>query len=171
MVRPALPVDAVDAFDAVYRSHSASVFAIARLMTRNDHDAEDVAAEVMAKAIVQWRKDIPENAGGYLRRMVTNEVLNRRRRNTRWNARVGKLAGVPSNSDASEHIANRSALLQALDHLAPNARAAVVLRYWSGLNDQEIAEVLAVARGTVASLISRALPTLRAHLDGEQNHD
>ena len=51
-------------------------------------------------------------------------------------------------------------------------RAAVVLRYYEGLADAEIAAILDCAEGTVRSQIHRALATLRARLaEQEQRHD
>ena len=51
-----------------------------------------------------------------------------------------------------------------LARLPRRQRAALVLRYYESLSDVEIAEVLDCAVGTVRSLISRALVTLRAEV-------
>jgi RNA polymerase sigma factor (sigma-70 family) len=49
----------------------------------------------------------------------------------------------------------------ALASLAPKRRAAVVLRYYEGLAEREIAEILRVRPGTVKSMLHRALAQLR----------
>ena len=56
-------------------------------------------------------------------------------------------------------------VLAALRTLGEKERAAVVLRYWADLPDDEIAETLGCARATVRSLVHRALPRLREQLD------
>jgi RNA polymerase sigma factor (sigma-70 family) len=48
--------------------------------------------------------------------------------------------------------------------LPVNQRTAVVLRYWAGLTDREIAEAMAVRPGTVRSLLARATSQLRKEL-------
>ena len=58
-------------------------------------------------------------------------------------------------------MADRLVLAEALDRLPVRQRAALVLRYWHDLPEREIARVLGCAPGTVKSLLSRALATLR----------
>ena len=61
----------------------------------------------------------------------------------------------------------RMAVFAALRSLSERERAAVVLRYYEDLPDQQIAEALGCSRATVRSLVHRALPKLRARLDDE----
>ena len=53
-------------------------------------------------------------------------------------------------------------MLQRIDRLPRKQKAAVVLRYYEGYDDAEIAAVLGCAQVTVRSHISRALAVLRA---------
>ena len=59
-------------------------------------------------------------------------------------------------------------ILAALDRLAPRQREVLVLRYWSGLSEAEIAETIGISRGTVKSTASRALDLLETIMKGEQ---
>ena len=52
-------------------------------------------------------------------------------------------------------------MLTALDRLAPRQREVLVLRYWSGLSEAEIAATLGISRGAVATA-SRALDALES---------
>jgi RNA polymerase sigma factor (sigma-70 family) len=52
-------------------------------------------------------------------------------------------------------------VLAALRELPPGQRVVLVLRYWAGLSEQEIATQLGCSTGTVKSRASRALTTLR----------
>jgi RNA polymerase sigma factor (sigma-70 family) len=56
-------------------------------------------------------------------------------------------------------------LLHSLARLEPERRAVVALHYWFDYTTPEIAEVLGIPVGTVASRLSRALNDLRAHLE------
>jgi RNA polymerase sigma factor (sigma-70 family) len=51
-------------------------------------------------------------------------------------------------------------VLAALSQLAPRQREVLVLRYWSGSTEAEIAETLGISRGAVKSTASRALDAL-----------
>ena len=53
-----------------------------------------------------------------------------------------------------------------LRRLPRQQRAAVVLRYWEGLSDSEIGDVLDCRPGTVRAHVSRGLAALRAGLEG-----
>jgi RNA polymerase sigma factor (sigma-70 family) len=67
-------------------------------------------------------------------------------------------------SDGADERAERDAMIQRLASLPRKQRAAVVLRYYAGLPDAEIATQLGCRVGTVRSQISRALATLRIDL-------
>ncbi|GGJ95093.1 RNA polymerase sigma factor [Pilimelia anulata] len=66
--------------------------------------------------------------------------------------------------DAVEAVAERDALWRELLRLPVKQRAVLVLRYYEGLTEAEIADVLQVSRGTVKSHASRAIAALRAKL-------
>jgi RNA polymerase sigma factor (sigma-70 family) len=67
----------------------------------------------------------------------------------------------PSESDHADRLADRDALNRLLDELPPRQRAVLVLRYYEGLGDDVIAEILGCSTGTVRSHVSRALAALR----------
>ncbi len=57
-------------------------------------------------------------------------------------------------------------VLVALDGLAPRRSEVLVLRYWSGMSEAEIAETLGISRGAVKSTASRALAQLEQIMEG-----
>jgi RNA polymerase sigma factor (sigma-70 family) len=57
---------------------------------------------------------------------------------------------------------------KALQALSPKLRAAVVLHYYEGLTREEIAEVLQVPAGTVASRIAKAVAIMRKTMGNDQ---
>jgi RNA polymerase sigma factor (sigma-70 family) len=94
-----------------------------------------------------------------LRRCVVNrsyDVLRRRRLEQRF--RLLHRDDRTTELEADE-------LGDALASLAPKRRAAVVLRYYAGLPEREIAEVLRVRPRTVKSMLHRALAQLREVID------
>jgi RNA polymerase sigma factor (sigma-70 family) len=62
-------------------------------------------------------------------------------------------------------LADREVIWSALGVLSHRQRIAIVLRYYEDFTDEQIAQVLGCAQGTVRSLISRALPRLRASIE------
>jgi RNA polymerase sigma factor (sigma-70 family) len=99
----------------------------------------------------------------YVRRMVVNEYLSWRRRLARTSPRAEVAEDVPV-GDGSDERAARDAMIRRLARLPRRQRAAVVLRYYAGLPDAEIAVELGCRVTTVRSQISRALATLRVDL-------
>jgi RNA polymerase sigma factor (sigma-70 family) len=65
-------------------------------------------------------------------------------------------------SDGTDAVHLRLALIQALAQLTPRQRAALVLRYWEQFSESEAAEVMGCSLGTVKSSASRGLARLRA---------
>jgi RNA polymerase sigma-70 factor (sigma-E family) len=139
------------------------------VLTGDVHLAEDVVQDVLVRVHGRWRRieavDRPEL---YVKRMVTNEYLSWRRR---WSTRHLLLRSVedqnggpplPSTPDFTTGHADRAELLQQLASLPRRQQAVLVLRYYEGLSDPEIAGLLGCATGTVRSSASRALKTLRA---------
>lgn len=129
-------------------------------------EAEDVVQEVLVRAHDRWsrisRLDRPE---AYVRRMIVNEFISARRR--RWRLVP---AGRPTDVDdrvspdhAGQH-AERAALLDELRRLPRQQRAVLVLRYYEGLSDAEIAGLMGCRPGTVRGYASRALAVLRVEL-------
>jgi RNA polymerase sigma factor (sigma-70 family) len=63
---------------------------------------------------------------------------------------------------------DRRAVKQAVERLPRRAREVLILRYYLGLPDDQIAATLSVSAGTVRSTASRAIATLARELKEEQ---
>ena len=129
--------------------------------------AEDIVQEVLLRVHQRWTKlgalDSPEH---YVRRMITNEYLSWRRRWSRVVPQADPPAGPAIEDHAGVH-AERDALRTELDKLPRRQRAVLVLRYYAGLSDLEIAEELGCTAGTVRGYASRAMAALRIELRPE----
>jgi RNA polymerase sigma-70 factor (sigma-E family) len=150
-------------FEEFAASRLPALLRFAVVLTGDRGLAEDVVQEVLIRTHAKWRRigglDAPEP---YVRRMVVNEYLSWRRR---W-ARLIPQA-EPADRSVADHAAQhaeRDALLSELRKLPTRQRAVLVLRYYEGLSDLEIASVLGCSHGTVRGYASRALAALRIEL-------
>ncbi|MDQ2583980.1 SigE family RNA polymerase sigma factor [Saccharothrix yanglingensis] len=132
--------------------------------------AEDLVSDVLSRAFERWdrisRMDQPH---AYVRRMVVNEYLSWRRRLARTTPRADVGPDVGQLGDGADERAERDAMIGRLAALPRKQRAAVVLRYYAGLPDAEIAAELGCRATTVRSQISRALATLRIDLAADRH--
>jgi RNA polymerase sigma-70 factor (sigma-E family) len=153
-----MPVEvAATTFDDLFRSRYEPMVRVAFLLVGSRAEAEDVVQDAFARIELRWAR--LDNAEGYLHRCVVNrsyDVLRRRRLEQRFRF-------LHPDDTATELGADE--LADALASLAPKRRAAVVLRYYAGLPEREIAEVLRVRPGTVKSMLHRALAQLREVID------
>jgi len=154
-------------FESFVRTHSAALLRLAYLLTRDHQHSEDLVQEALLAALRKWdticAADRPE---AYVRRMlVNNHISSSRRKSSREFAFDPDLVvlGDARSTDRHDEIDARSWAASVLRQLPDQQRAVLVLRYYERLDDQEIADILGVARGTVRSLAARAFVTLRQH--------
>ncbi len=143
-----------------------AVLRFAGVLTADRALAEDVVQEVLIRTSKRWDRigqlDRPEL---YVRKMIVNEYLSWRRRS--WRLLPGGSATEVDDRVTPDHAgqhAERDALLTELGKLPRRQRTVLVLRYYEGLSDHEIADVLGCAPGTVRGYASRALAALRVEL-------
>lgn len=152
-------------FGDVVAEHGRALVRVAYLLCHDTGRAEDLAQEALMKAHARWqRHGAPEHPGAYLRRIVVTEYLGWRRRRaaSEW---VGIDADdVPADpADAVAAVDARDLAWRLMASLPAKQRAVLVLRYYEGLPDREIATLVGVGEATVRSLASRAFAALREH--------
>ncbi|MEV1286825.1 SigE family RNA polymerase sigma factor [Micromonospora sp. NPDC049679] len=135
---------------------------LARLLTGDDHRAEDLTQDVLARAYPRWaricRADHPDL---YLRRMLVNA------RNSWWRRRVNRELSLPAVDDRAlpgdpgADAADRDAMWRLISALPERQRAVLVLRFYEDLDDTAIATILGCSPVTVRTHAMRALSTLR----------
>jgi len=124
--------------------------------------AEDLVQQASEDMLRHWRRRGVDavNVPAYARRAVLNRYLSARRRS--WMSEVVTSEPPDVSVQAVEDsIVDRHAMWQALEVLSPRQRAAVVLRYYEDLSDQQISDALGCRQSTVRSLLTRALSVLR----------
>lgn len=161
---------AMPSWDELVRQHADRVYRLAYRLSGNQHDAEDLTQETFIRVFRSVQNYQPGTFEGWLHRITTNLFLDmvRRRGRIRMEALPEDYDRVPADEPNPEQIYHDSRLgadLQAaLDSLAPEFRAAVVLCDIEGLSYEEIGATLGVKLGTVRSRIHRGRQALRDHL-------
>jgi len=152
----------VDDLDAWLAESYPTAYRTACLVLRSPADAEDAVQDAFLR-VWRFRDAIPGGQGrrAWLYRVVVNACLSRVRGEKVWRERSGDdaLAGVPAQTDPqldAEDAALSRCLAEALERLPDHLRVPVVLRYYSGLAEREIAIAIQRRPGTVKSRLSEA---------------
>lgn len=139
--------------EALFVAHRARLLRLATLLVDDQGTAEDVVQEAFAGPHRHWGSLRTESSSAaYLQTAVVNgsrSVL-RRRRTAREHPPPQEVAHE-SAEDVAALGAEHADVLRALAQIAPRQREVLVLRYWAGLSETEIAEALHVSRGSVKS--------------------
>ncbi|HEY3894938.1 MAG TPA: SigE family RNA polymerase sigma factor [Pseudonocardiaceae bacterium] len=164
---PAESLDGPLTLEDLYRQHRMRLVRLAILLVDEAATAEDVVQEAFTGLHRHWSGLRDEAAAlGYLRTAVVNgsrSVL-RRRKTAR-----GYVPPHQANARSAESLAmlttEHHAVVSALGQLPPRQREVLVLRYYGGMSEAEIATATGVSRGTVKSSASRALDALQRILE------
>lgn len=164
-----------EALEEIYRRYARRVFGLCRYMLDSRENAEDATSEVFLKlqrAIESYDGSIP--FPGWLLRVAANhciDVLRRRKRGRQvivevedGVAVIEAVSSEPSPLGAIISAEDRAELRDAIARLPENYRAPLVLRYYSELSYDEIAQQLGLERNHVATLLFRAKQELRRKL-------
>ena len=151
-------------FSRFYDEEHARVYGSMLALCGDRELAADVTADAFAKALVSWRRVSPmERPGGW----VYKVALNMMRRRFRRRARERELYAETINGIDLVHGPPDVTGLDVWVHvraLPDRQRHTIVLRYVADLTEPEIAGVLGVSRGTVASNLADARRSLAAKL-------
>lgn len=151
------------------RGDSLSRFAY--LVIGDRERALDAVQDALVGAYPRWQKIIAAgDPGAYLRRSIVNADTSRWRKFLRREHLVADVRELkePVIDDPAHLLAANDAARVLFARLPAKQRAAVVLRYYEDLADEEIASTLECSVSTVRSQIHRALQTLREHMRGEE---
>lgn len=161
-------------FDDYVRLRGQAFVRLARLLVGDRYLGEDLAQEVLATAFVRWKRIAATDApDAYLRRMLVNAAISRKRRKTLPTVTIGPSNDLVDRRDLGAMTAERDAMWRVVRTLPAKQRTAVVLRFYEDMDDAAIAELLGCRAVTVRTQIMRALQTLRtrmadiARIDGD----
>ena len=159
-------------FERVVMPHLSAGYNLARWLTRNDQDAQDVVQEAYLRAARSFDRYRGGDPRSWLLTIVRNTCYTWLRQN-----RASETAGAPGNTDdgwvevpadpAGQpevqfiRAADRRLLQDALELLPAEFREALVLRELEGFSYKEIADITDVPLGTVMSRLARARKQLQ----------
>jgi RNA polymerase sigma-70 factor, ECF subfamily len=137
----------------------------ARALTRDGETADDIVQDTLVRALRSEHLFHDGDVRAWLYTILTN--LNRNR--LRSLSRRPTLTPIKDSDAATTGPDTGSRdIARALDDLAEDQRAALLLVVLEGLTYREVAEVQGVPIGTVMSRLARARMQIKAYLDGER---
>ena len=155
---------AEDDFDALFLAHYEEVYRLLYRIVGTREEAEDVAQETFLRLARQrFGSGREHNVRAWLYRVASNLAFNalrgqgRRQRREEQTVYAGATAGnpPPDPADAAAQADERAAVRRVLAQL-PERQARLLLWRHAGLSYRELAEALAVAPGSVGTLLARA---------------
>ena len=152
----------MDDLDSWLAESYPTAFRTACLVLRSTSDAEDAVQEAFLR-VWRFRDAIPPGEGRrpWLYRVVVNACLSRLRSDRVWRERIGDdaLSRLPSVSDPqhdAEDMELARCVADSVARLPEHLRVPVILRYFTGLAEREIAVAIQRRPGTVKSRLSEA---------------
>jgi RNA polymerase sigma-70 factor (ECF subfamily) len=154
--------------EAVILPHLDAAFNLARWLTQNDHDAEDVVQEAYLRAHRFFDSFHGTDGKPWLLAIVRNTAYTWLERNRpaakTASFQEAKHSGSSPEKDPENVLLReemRESLQQAIEKLPPDFREVIVLRELEELSYKEIARIVVAPIGTVMSRLARARERLQ----------
>ena len=165
--------DMLKRFEEAMIPHLGAAYNLARWLTRNDHDAEDLAQEAYLRALKAFDGFRGDDGRAWLLTIVRNTCytwLRQNRMEDLTEVYDEEIHTVKRDSSNPETLLLESAdaqlLRQALEELPVEFREVLVLRELEGMSYREIADLMSVPVGTVMSRLARGRERLQRQLTG-----
>jgi|SRR5688572_12484026 RNA polymerase sigma-70 factor (sigma-E family) len=150
----------------LYVAYAPDGIRLAFLLTGDRALAEDLVQDAFVRIVGRLRHLREPNAfWTYLRRTIVNLATSHFRHGRVERAYLDRLAAAPA-ALANDHDELDETMHRVLLGLPQRQRAAIVLRFYEDLSDVQTAAVLGCSPGTVRSLVSRGIKTLREGMEG-----
>jgi RNA polymerase sigma-70 factor (ECF subfamily) len=170
-VTEAVQLDPKTQFRELYDQEYVPVYRAIRAVVLESAAAEDLTQETFVRAYRARNRYTPTAPpGAWLRRIGINLAISYLRRQKLARFLPARLYVTPDRRDYDRAEA-RDVVEKALTALSPKLRAAIVLHYYEGMTREEIADVLGVPAGTVASRIAKAVAIMRRNMGSDQQHE
>ncbi len=166
------------ALEALIRRYQTYVFRLCCLVMRNEQDAEDMAQETFlraCRALPRYQRREGSSFEAWLYRIAVNCCRSRMRRKwyqvLPWPDPAPQLMAEPEEQPErkAQQSEWRTEMLDAIDALGEKHRVVVILRYYAGMSNEEIAETMGLPSGTVRSRLHTARERLRQVLEENQS--
>lgn len=165
----------IQRFEEILLPHLNAAYNLARWLTRDEHDAEDVVQESYLRALNSFDTfQFGRDARAWLLKIVRNTCYTWLRKNrpyevaAQFDESARDVPIAPSDPETAVLAkANSQLVRQALEQISPEYREALILRELEGFSYREIAQIVDIPLGTVMSRLSRARKELRDRLQKE----
>ncbi|HEX6782863.1 MAG TPA: sigma-70 family RNA polymerase sigma factor [Solirubrobacterales bacterium] len=158
------------AFERLYRSSRDDVYAYVASLLRDAPAAEEVTAAAFERAYRKRNRFDPERGEprAWLFGIARNAALDELRRRGRQAELIAEPVDLESfgSAESAEHHERRLAVSAALERLQPGERELVALKFFAGLANAEIAQVLGTSESNAGTKLHRAMTKLREACDG-----
>ena len=157
------------AFEALYRDSRDDVFAYVSGLLRDRSAAEDVTALAFERAYRRRRGFNPGRGSrrawlfGIARNAALDELRHRRRKAELADEVLDPDA--PDPADSADVALRRATLRRAMADLAPRDRELVALKFFAGLSNAEIADVIETSESNAGTRLHRVIEKLRRACD------
>lgn len=150
-------------FADLYGAEYPSVYRTVRGIVLDEAAAQDLTHEAFEKAMRAWDR-LPDkaNAKAWLHRIAVNTAISHWRRQKLARLLPGRLF-MPGTGEAYDEVEDKSLVGSVMRPLPPQLRAVVVLHYYHQFSREEIAEMLGIPPGTVASRLAKAMQVMRRY--------
>jgi RNA polymerase sigma-70 factor (ECF subfamily) len=152
-----------EAFTQLVETYQTPVFHLCYRMLGDEQEAEDAAQETFWRAYQSLKRYDPQRSfATWLLSIAAHYCIDQRRRSKVPLMSLELLPedGVPDSSPTPEKVVGKgqedASIRQLLDYLAPQDKAAVIMRYWYDLSDEEIGKALSLSISAVKSRLFRA---------------
>lgn len=162
------------AFGQLMHRYAGAVYNLTYRMLGNAEDAEDASQEIFLRAYTRLESfDRQRRFSTWLLSIGSNYCIDRlRRRRFSWLTLDDAAFALPSQERGPERTVldheQRAIVQRALQKLPENYRMVTVLRYWSDLSYEEIANVTGLPESTIKTRLHRARHMLAEALGPEE---
>ncbi len=165
------------ALEALIVRYQTYVFRLCCLVMRNEQDAEDMTQEAFlraCRALPRYQRREGSSFEAWLYRIAVNCCRSRLRHKSHqvlpWPEPEPQLMAEPEGQPERRAVQDegRTEMLDAIDSLGEKHRIVVILRYYAGMSNEEIAETIGVPSGTVRSRLHIARERLKLVLEEQQ---
>ncbi len=155
-----------EAFDDLATAAYQRLYAIARRILRDGYAAEDAVQEALVDAWRNlWSLRDPNAFDAWLHRLLVRACADQQRKS--WRTRLDVAVepiDVPEPGDELARLLDRDALDRAFAALSFDHRVVLVLTHYAGLTGPDVAAILGIPVGTVASRLHYAIRAMRSEL-------
>ena len=151
-------------WESLYREHETTLFNIALRWTWNQAEAQELVQDGFLKLWDARRRVDADTARAYLYRIVLNLCQNHARKRQNWWDIRALIRPFANEAEKPDWHGESGAIRRALETLSTEQRQVVLLCELTDLKQREIAELLEIPPGTVASRRQLALKNLRKQL-------